>query len=427
MATYISATPSQVVFTYQDIKFSGARDVTVSWDTGAPAVKGRVFRKLNGGAEVRLPGPDSSSGQRLEPIQLDQTLTFVLRKAADGQEIGLSTVTTKKSVLAEYLTDPNLDFISRLQVVPTVDTLRISFETKESAVPYVEVRRHDNKELVRNFLSSAGFRRTHQLELTNFPQDTTFDLLIQAKKDIGGGRITFGFGSGPYSPEIKGTFTTGSRTTTFFFDRIDVWTDGDPGWKGAGDFIFVFGVGDADKRTELGPVENWTGDISAGWTAGMDTLSRGWSVDVNKVIVIDHAPRRMWAQVNAWEDDSSIFDFGSDIVGLRPRFDSPGSTGFEIGQGCFAGVTVHIDTEEHRLRSVPVVPDDHRPLLDCVRRLVPSPGPSAQWYGERPGRAREPYGPVQEAAAQALPASPSLGSRLSENGRPRRRRHVRKP
>jgi hypothetical protein len=37
------------VFTLPDVIFKRALDVSVGWDTGAPAVKGRVFRSLNGG------------------------------------------------------------------------------------------------------------------------------------------------------------------------------------------------------------------------------------------------------------------------------------------------------------------------------------------------------------------------------------------
>ena len=66
MVAFISARPDPVVFTLPDVPFNRAADVSVDWDTGQPTVNGRVFRSLNGGAEVRLPGPDLSSGTRTE-------------------------------------------------------------------------------------------------------------------------------------------------------------------------------------------------------------------------------------------------------------------------------------------------------------------------------------------------------------------------
>jgi hypothetical protein len=52
-------------------------------------------------------------------------------------------VTTKKSRLAELMTDPDLGFIFNLKLTPAIDTLRLSFETTRPAVPYLEVRRRD--------------------------------------------------------------------------------------------------------------------------------------------------------------------------------------------------------------------------------------------------------------------------------------------
>src|SRR4051794_17564309 len=99
MVAFISAVPDPVVFTLPDVLFNRTLDVSVGWDTGAPAVKGRVFRSLNNGAEVRLPGPDLASGTRVEKILLGQTLTFVLRGVANGQELARSTVRPRRTRL----------------------------------------------------------------------------------------------------------------------------------------------------------------------------------------------------------------------------------------------------------------------------------------------------------------------------------------
>src|SRR4051812_9255738 len=111
MVAFISAAPDPVVFTYPDVYFNRALDVNVGWDTGEPTVKGRVFRSLNGGPEAGLLGPDLPSGTRGEKILLGQTLTFVLRRPDNGQELARATVTTKKNALAEHMTDPDLGFI----------------------------------------------------------------------------------------------------------------------------------------------------------------------------------------------------------------------------------------------------------------------------------------------------------------------------
>jgi hypothetical protein len=336
MVAFIGVTPDPVMFRLTDVRFNRALDINVGWDTGQPAVKGRVFRSLNGGAEVRLPGPDLTSGTRTEKILLGQTLRFVLRNAAGGQEIANYTVTTKKDPLAEYMTDPDLGFIFRLNVQPLVDTVWIAFETAQPAVPYLEVRRHDNGELADGWMGSGGFQKQHQRELNalgnGYPQDTTFDFQLVAMKDIGGGRIAFGSGA-PHNPEIRGTFTTGSRTTTFFFDNIYVRNDGDPNsW---GEFQFKFGVGDVVTRERLGPVESWDKDLFTGATGTL-----------NKVITIDHAPRWMWVQVKSWEDDSFL-GTGVGRPATSPYFAAPGSGGYEVADGSYTWVTIHIDTNDN--------------------------------------------------------------------------------
>ena len=338
MVAFISAL-EPIIFTYPDVKFHRQVGFSVDWDTGDPAVKGRVFRSLNGSAEAAISGVPAGKGTANEKISLDQVLTFILRKATNSQELARTTVTTQKNALAAYMTDPDRDFIFSLKVNPAVDTIHVSFQTKQPAVPYVEIRRHDSGELMDSWMGSGGFRQQHQREFNGFgrglPQDTVFDVRIVALKDIGGGRVRLG--SGAHNPEVRGEVVTGIRTVSFLFDLIHVRNDGDPG--GTGEFTFTFGVGDVTTQKRLGPAEVW----------GEGDIADGGDREVAKVFTINHAPRRMWAQVNAWEDDASIFNpdtMGFGWPGLGPGFDLPGSYGFETDYGSFASVTAHFDTDE---------------------------------------------------------------------------------
>jgi hypothetical protein len=348
MAANISASPKLVVFTYPDVVFHRQLDVSISWNTGDPKVTGRVFRSLNGGAETPLAGAARVSGTAAEKISLDQVLTFVLRKAKGGQELSRTTVTTQKNALAAHMTDPDLGFIFSLKLDVGADSLGVAFQTKQPAVPWVEIRRQDTGELV-DLSMSGGFRQQHQLLFNGFhgglPQETAFNVRIAALKDIGGGRVRLG--SSSYNPEVRGVVITGSRSVTFHFGNVYVRNDGDP--AGAGEFTFWFGVGDVRTQQLLGPVEEWKGDIPA-----------RYSRDVNKFITIDHAPRTMWYQVVAWEDDTSFGDLLGHPGGLGfaqptgPGYLPPGTDGREVDEGCIAWVTHHFDTNE--------APDRNRPF-----------------------------------------------------------------
>ncbi len=341
MVAFISASPNPVIFKYSDVVLHHLVDFSVGWDTGDPAVKARVFRSVNGSAEPPSPGAPVVSGTVTQKIALDDVQTFVLRRSTNAQELARITVRTEKNALAQAMTDPDLGFIHTLKVDPLVDTINVAFKTKRPAIPYVEIRRHDNAKLVDSWMGSS-FRQEHQNVFTGFgrglAQDTVFDVRIVALKDIGGGRVSLG--SGAKNPEIKGSVTTGSRTVAFLFDLIHVRNDGDP--AGAGEFTFRFGVGDVVTQQRLGTAPQWgEGDIPAGFDR-----------EVARTVTIEHAPRRMWAQVLAWEDDTSIGDLLGHPFGLgfgQPGgtfYALPGSDGYEVDEGSAAWVTAHFDTDE---------------------------------------------------------------------------------
>lgn len=338
MVAVLSAFPYEAIFNYADVVLHRPIDVNVNWDTGDPAVKGRVFRSVDGTTEKALTGAALRQGNTTDKISLNEVLTLVLRNEANHQELARTSVTTGKDALATYMTDPNLLFIYALQVNPGVETIGISFQTKQPAVPYIEIRRHDSGELVDSWMGGS-FRQQHAREFDGWgrglPQETMFDVRIAALKDIGGGRVRMG--SGAHNPEVRGAVTTGSRTVSFLFDLIYVRRDGDP--NSPGEFTFTFGVGDVATRQQLGPTKAW----------GEGSIADGGQRDISKTITVHHAPRWMWAQVNAFEDDSDPIQdalLGHEPLMEAPVYAPPGSNGHEYSIGAFANVTEHFDTDQ---------------------------------------------------------------------------------
>jgi hypothetical protein len=121
-----------------------------------------------------------------------------------------------------------------------------------------------------------------------------------------------------------------------FFDKIHVRNDGDP--AAAGEFTFTFGLGDADSHFPLGDVESY----------GEASITDGHTEDVSRSIAITHAPRVIWAQVVAKEDDYyyNPFDPGLGTPGMRPEFEPPGSHIKETEYWVLADLTDHFDISE---------------------------------------------------------------------------------
>jgi len=159
-------------------------------------------------------------------------------------------------------------------------------------------------------------------------QDTLFNYRIIAQGIPG----TF-----PIKAEATGAFRTGFRTVTVSFDKIFMRLDGDP--NSAGEFTFAFGAGDAETKERLGNVEIYGDETS---------ITDGHTEQVDKGITIPAAPRRLWAQVNALEDDvyHNPFDAGFHGVGMGASFDPPGTYGWEDEYHAFASVTEHFDISQ---------------------------------------------------------------------------------
>ena len=147
----------------------------------------------------------------------------------------------------------------------------------------------------------------------------------------------------PDKAEVTGTFRTGSRTATIFFDKIHVRLDGDP--NSPGEFRFSFGGGDADTGEPLGNVEFF----------GEASITDGHTEDVNKIVTIPTAPRLLWAQVVANEDDSSIFTGGLATSGMKPSFTPPMSSVTESG-GKGGATAKKEETPDTNSREAPLSP-----------------------------------------------------------------------
>lgn len=343
MAAMITATPNPVVYPYQYLPGT-VEETTVKWSTGNNQ-RGKVFVSVNGDDEVQFDGGKNGlpAHAKKQAVQDGQTLEFRLRTAsAAGTLLGKVKVTTERTVLPQAVIDAihnrplSAQGIYNLDVVPGVDTLLMTFRTRQPTNPFIWIFNDETGQQA----DFWGTSPSHQTEVHRIAFDNRFNPLAQNTRHRYRINAHAAPGSGdPRDAEATGFFWTGSRAATVFFDRIHVRNDGDPGLKGAGEFRFMFGAGDAATGLDLGNTESWgEGDIDA-----------GQDVDVNRIIDIPAAPRGLWASVTANEDDSSLpFTPGLCTLGLKPTFDLPGSDGVETEACAAASVTQHFDISETR-------------------------------------------------------------------------------
>jgi hypothetical protein len=309
MAASITASPNPVGFWSPSDKAK----TTISWDT-AGAGKCYVKWSTDGPPETNFE-PNADTGKHFKEtpeLQLGHVYTFTLYKEGTDKPLDAVIVTTEdlEQWLVEHTVDwgtleqgwsPPAQAITDVTVVAGIDTVRISFKTAQPTVPLVTVTAEQAANWwdplgptvsvpVASYLPLLGGLQTqhecilgHDLPLT---QETVHQFRIAA----------FGttFLGAPYEPVVTGSFVTGSRKVTLFFDRVKVRKDGDPLDRGAGDFTFTFLAGDADGGRLLDQSE---------WGEG--EMSDGEERFVNRVLTISHAPRRVWAQVEGYDDDSS--------------------------------------------------------------------------------------------------------------------------
>jgi hypothetical protein len=335
MAATISANKNPVLFPSPHLG-TLPQQTKISWDTGSATIRGRVFLSLNGGPEEVFDGNARRSGSKDRAVHFGQTIEFRLRQDNTARTLlATLTVTTGKTAgLPAVVIDLNNNLpsgsqgIFNLTVAPGVDTVTITFRTRQPTEPFIEIVREDSSKDIYAWTKS-GQRQVHQMDMES---ELLRNLLVQNVRY----RYRIEASAMPDSPDqtkaiSTGSFRTGSRSAEIFFDTIHVRNDGDPGAKGAGEFTFTFRCGEVLKGKPLGNVESW----------GKESINAGQDVAVNRVVTIPTAPSVFWANVYGEEDDHSAFDLGLCTIGLPDS--TPGSWGREVGACAVATVTEHFD------------------------------------------------------------------------------------
>ncbi len=213
--------------------------------------------------------------------------------------------------------------ITNVRVFPAIESVRITFKTRQPTVPFIDI-----KDAATQALRGAAFpflqgaSQTHDYAFP-LPQNRDFTFHILAPTAAGS--------LSNKAAEATGQFRTGNRQAQVFFDHIFVHTDGDPGWLGDGDFTFYMGAGDIESQQMLGA------------TAYIADISGGDDRSINQSVAIDAAPVGLWVKVEAEEDDNVIPAFGAPPT---VSFAAEGSTWTTIAFGEKATVTKWFDLSD---------------------------------------------------------------------------------
>jgi hypothetical protein len=315
----------------------------ITWDTGANNIRGRVFVSLNGGPEEIFDGNARRQGSKERAVQFGQNLEFRLRQDNPARTL-LATVmvTTEKTAgLPAVVIDINnlaggySQGIYNLTVTPGFEAVIITFRTRQPTAPFIEISDQDTGKPIYVW-KGPDKRQVHQMDMASESPGNRLAQNVRHSYRIVASAM-------PGSPDATeavatGTFRTGARTATVFFDTVHVRNDGDPGLKGAGEFTFRFSGGNAATGAPLGNTEVY----------GQADINTGEDVAVNRALIILAAPPVLWAHVSATEDDRSFFDPGT--LGLctigTAGGSAPGSFGKDIGACSVASVTEHFDISQ---------------------------------------------------------------------------------
>lgn len=310
---------------------TGTSTTTINWDTGS-AQRGRVYIMVATPPNVPLnetlfagnPATGDRNGSNVLPVKFGSTYTLILRQANNNAALATLVVTVvdaqqqsvaqaaAAAILMQSMNPPQA--IYSLSVQAGIDTVRVSFSTVQPTIPAIRVEAQDGT-LVASALAIFGGLRTDHHALMGgaspLDQGTQFNVTIIASG--------LDYRGHPHDAVATTQFTTGTRNAQIFFQAINVRKDGDPGIKGAGDFDFTFGAGDAAGRSNLGePWPSYSASIS----------DDDPPVSINEKIDIDLAPRSLWVQVIGTDDDFSIFSGGGGWLGTRPAFDGSVGSGW---------------------------------------------------------------------------------------------------
>ncbi|HVM82544.1 MAG TPA: hypothetical protein VMW18_01545 [Candidatus Binatia bacterium] len=304
-----------------------AGSATITWSTGNNA-RGRVYLTVADGTTITPsevlfdgdPATGARNGGKVLSVKLGTVYFLVLRQAGNNAPLATLTVTVEDlqerlieqaaawAALEHRLNPPQS--IYDLRVHAGIDTCRVRFRTVQPTIPTVEATDMDGNVVATSFPLFGGMQTSHDVllgDVTALPQATEIALKITAT-----GHNILG-----QTREVvaRSAFKTGTRHATIDFTEINVRKDGDPGIKGAGEFTFTFGAGDADDGAAMGePWPYFRQDIS----------DDDPPVPIRKQINISFAPRSLWVDVAGTDDDSSLFVPGVGL-GERPTFTGAGS------------------------------------------------------------------------------------------------------
>lgn len=336
----LSASPNPVVF----YSATAPATTTVRWNTEG-RFSGIVYVSINGGKAEPLPGQGSGapSGTGLTlPVSFGSVYRLSLKRADDTSvELASVIVTTSdlRAQIAEgfsqaYLPQLRPQMITNLVVTPGVDTVRVSFRTTRPTIPTIGIYDANGAYLDGRMPLFGGLQTKHGAE---FGVDRPLALGSKHKIVIDAFGAT-GNASSPRKVTQTVEFISGTRSADVTFENVDVHDDGDTGASGAGEIVFSFGVGDRSTGQLIGPSVQWP-------AVGVAEISDDdGQVDIGVTLPIPAAPRIIWAQVIATDDDSGTLP-GQDAVRffLPPKFEEEGSRYFVRAAAAHASVTVSID------------------------------------------------------------------------------------
>lgn len=277
-----------------------------------------------------------------------RTGAIIKRATDENVELAYTTVSTVdlRVQLAEgfsssYLPQLRPQVITHLRVKPGIDTVAISFRTTRPTIPVVELRESNGAFLEGRLPLLGGLQTRHTcvfgLDKPLAP-NTKLNFRIEA----------FGPTLDPASPNkavVTGEFMTGARIAEVFFESLDVLAYSDPG---DGEFMFVFGVGNA----ETGSLLDTTFWPDLGTT---DIGEDDSAVPLNQRTSLLPSPVRLWLQVMGTESDYAMpWDSRSIGSGLPLQFKGVGRKYEESGIAQRSTVTVIVDIgEEPGRRMIP--------------------------------------------------------------------------
>jgi hypothetical protein len=245
----------------------------------------------------------------------DNGLLASLIVSVENLEEMLQRMGVQSLDLAQAVSPPQR--IRTLHVIPLVDTVRVSFRTIHPTIPLIEVETLEGENLAKVWPLFLGLQTRHTAVIgyrDPLPQGSELRLRIT----VPGHRSRLTRLTGPAKDVVRTVrFWTGVRQLWVSYDSIHVRADGDPGWQGAGEFVFGFYAGDADDKTYFSG-GLLVQDIEADSTVAV--VESGY-------IPLPTVKRKVALFVRATDFDFGVYLPGEDFS------DELNSVGFRFGEG----------------------------------------------------------------------------------------------